>query len=373
MPRLDIAKARVTAGMLFGLAVLSTAALLYAGRGTGLKTQLVPVLRAGESAFAASFLQDIVLNPLFYLVVAAVLGLERLIPAVSGQPVFSRGFFQDLVWAPFTLTMHSYLLPLHIALLSFVYNRYLGFLTLHSLESWPWLPRVILGLFASDFLFWASHYVRHKVKVLWYFHAIHHSQRELNFFTDYHVHPLDDVFLYTLGFIPLFMVQSSFITIVAVTWVRAWQTRFYHSNIRTNLGWLRYLLVTPQSHRVHHSIELRHRDCNFGLTFCLWDHLFGTQYRGYDEYPATGIDDESYPCQHEGDGRLAWLTQVFNQLLYPFEALQRAMKPTASATHRSSRSMRRCPSPTAGRSSAPGQRRASSAPSSYGTSRSSGS
>ncbi|HEX4966801.1 MAG TPA: sterol desaturase family protein [Thermoanaerobaculia bacterium] len=325
MPRLHLARFRLTGGVVFGLAVLGVAAALYAARGTGLKQHLFPVVKAGRSALAANFLQDIVLNPWFYLVVGGVMVLERLIPAVKDQPVLSRGFFQDLVWAPFTLIMHAFLLPLHIALLAFLYNRYLDFLTVHSLDSWPWLVRVILALLVSDFLFWASHYIRHKVRVLWYFHAVHHSQKELNFFTEYHVHPLDDVFLYTLGFIPLFMVQSSFVEIAAVTWIRSWQTRFYHSNIRTNLGWLRYVFVTPQSHRVHHSIEPQHHDRNFGLMFSIWDHLFGTQYRGYDEYPATGIEEEAFPYELEG-GRLAWLQRLFSQLIYPFEAIGRHVR-----------------------------------------------
>tara|TARA_S200000501_G_scaffold347172_1_gene361332 strand:- start:606 stop:854 length:249 start_codon:yes stop_codon:yes gene_type:complete len=75
--------------------------------------------------------------------------------------------------------------------------------------------------------------------------------------------------------------------------------------------------VTPQSHRVHHSPILEHRDTNFGLTFSIWDHIFGTQYRNYDEYPITGIHDEGFPTeQDEPDKNLAKL--VLDQFIYPF-------------------------------------------------------
>ena len=117
--------------------------------------------------------------------------------------------------------------------------------------------------------------------------------------------------------------DQSFVDIVAITWIRHWHTRMYHSNIRTNLGWLRYIFVTPQSHRVHHSIEPRHHDTNFGLTFSLWDQLFGTQYRGYDEYPATGIDDEGFPSEQVGKEKLGVVRRLVSQLMYPFEAIAR--------------------------------------------------
>jgi sterol desaturase/sphingolipid hydroxylase (fatty acid hydroxylase superfamily) len=97
-----------------------------------------------------------------------------------------------------------------------------------------------------------------------------------------------------------------------------WYARFYHSNIKTHLGILRYVMVTPQSHRIHHSRLRAHRDKNFGAIFSLWDHLFGTQYRRYDEYPETGLDNPEFP--HESE--LSWRKMtgmLWRQLAYPFE------------------------------------------------------
>jgi sterol desaturase/sphingolipid hydroxylase (fatty acid hydroxylase superfamily) len=98
--------------------------------------------------------------------------------------------------------------------------------------------------------------------------------------------------------------------------VARWYTRFYHGNIRTNLGPLRYVLVTPQSHRIHHSIEPRHLDTNFGALFSIWDRLFGTQYRGHDEYPETGIADAAFPHEAKGDLRSLLVTPLA-QMAYP--------------------------------------------------------
>lgn len=294
----------------------------YAFHDPGFQAAVGKALSETLGTLRQTMVTEILWNPWFYAVFGLVLLLEWLVPAKEGQGSLSKGARNDLLWVVFKLGLYAWALPIYIAFLRFLYDRHLGFLTLQSVNHWPWLARLALALLLSDFLFYVSHVVRHKVELLWYFHAVHHSQRELNFFTEYRVHPIDDVFIYTIGFIPLFMVEHSFVTVVAIVWIRQWHTRMYHANIRSNLGPLRYLLVTPQSHRVHHSIEPRHRDTNFGLTFSLWDHLFGTQYRGYDEYPDTGIDDPDFPLE-QNPGRLGYLGSLCGQFLYPFRAILR--------------------------------------------------
>jgi sterol desaturase/sphingolipid hydroxylase (fatty acid hydroxylase superfamily) len=195
-------------------------------------------------------------------------------------------------------------------------------LTLHALDSLPFAAKVVLALLFGDLVFWMTHFVRHKVLMFWKFHAVHHSQRELNFFSEYRVHPVDDMLVYTLAFIPLFMFGISGVAVLAIVWIRHWHTRLYHANIRSNFGPLRYLLVTPQSHRIHHSSRPEHQDKNFGLTFSLWDQLFGTQYRGWDEYPETGIEDEDFPLE-QGRGLVGAAAVTLRQLVYPFQSLRR--------------------------------------------------
>ena len=295
-------------------------ALLYPQE--GLQTAIENRFGQSYETLYRTLVAEILLNPWFYLVFALVLLLERLIPARPAQSLFARGTRFDLGWTLLKLGAHAAVLPLYVVALRFFYDRHLDFLTIQAAAEWPWLARFALALLFGDLVFWFTHVVRHRVSFLWYFHAVHHSQRELNFFTEYRVHPVDDLFIYTIGFIPIFMVEHSFASIVAIVWIRHWHTRLYHSNIRSNFGVLRYVLVTPQSHRVHHSIEPRHRDRNFGLTFSIWDHLFGTQYRGYDEYPETGIDDPTFPAEQEA-GRFGALGALFEQLFYPFRAIAR--------------------------------------------------
>ena len=78
---------------------------------------------------------------------------------------------------------------------------------------------------------------------------------------------------------------------VATTYFTAWT----HTAVRTNMGPLRWIFVTPQSHRVHHSFASEHIDTNFATVFSFWDIIVRTQYMGWDEYPVTGIADPNYP------------------------------------------------------------------------------
>ena len=287
----------------------------------GVRSQLGERLSSVTAELGEIAGREFFLNPWFYVVITAVLLLERLVPARAGQALLSRGTRHDLLWVPFRLVMQASFLPAVIVLLRLGYDRWLSFLTVEAVAGWPTPARLALAVLWGDFLFWLIHYVRHKVEFLWYFHAVHHSQKELSFFTEYRVHPLDDLFAMTLGVIPILMVEHSYVNVTAILWLRHWHTRIYHSNIRTDFGPLRYVLVTPQSHRVHHSVEKAHRDRNFGLTFSIWDHLFATQWRNYDDYPETGIDDSGFPF--EQDRAQSSVGTLLSQLAYPFRAAAR--------------------------------------------------
>ena len=123
----------------------------------------------------------------------------------------------------------------------------------------------------------------------------------------------------TILFIPVHMFAMKFPANAYLLFAFVWYTRVYHANLRTNLGWLKYVLVTPQSHRVHHSIERAHWDTNFGVIFSVWDRLFGTLYPSYDEYPETGVADATFPW--EGGGRRGVLRTLWAQTCYPFRVL----------------------------------------------------
>jgi sterol desaturase/sphingolipid hydroxylase (fatty acid hydroxylase superfamily) len=276
------------------------------------------------------------LSPYFYLGVLCLFAAERLLPARSQQRLFSAGVLQDVVWFLVNTLPLSTLVFAYAALLQSVYNQYLGFLTIDAVAEWSPASRFVMFLLVTDLLGWFHHFVRHKVEVFWYFHTIHHSQREMNMFTDHRVHIVEFMIASTLIFIPSLMFQLSTVSLGYFLIFFRWYTRMYHANLKSNFGVLKHVLVTPQSHRIHHSIELRHADKNFGTFFTIWDRLFGTLYKNYEEYPDTGLRDDRFPVESEASPFHS-LANYWVQTVYPFRLIYARIAPSFRARRVASR------------------------------------
>ncbi len=256
--------------------------------------------------------------------VLCILCLERLFPADPKQKLLSVGLVQDAVWELLRTLFELLIIIWYVKLLAFYYERHLSFLTISSVEHFPVLVRLALAVLVYDFLSWFRHYLSHKISWLWFFHAIHHSQRELNLFTHNRNHFVDMLVARTFTVLPLLIVGLSVPNIVAFALFREWQGRLQHSNIRSSFGPLKYLLVSPQSHRIHHSLAAEHHDKNFGSILSVWDYLFGTQHRQYADYPPTGVADPHFPLENSGSLGTVLVLPI-RQTFYPFrQVYQRA-------------------------------------------------
>jgi len=309
--------------VLFGTLIISCAYLVFE-RLWQLPAEkvLAGLYHRGLQAFYFSLLdlfRNSILTIPFWGALGLTLGLQRLVPAKPEQKLFSPSFVQDLVWFLYETVLRALIVVTYVELLMLLYAKYFSFLTITSLRQTPGWLRFLVGVLLVDFLYWSQHYCNHKVPFLWRLHSLHHSQRELNFFTDFRYHVLEYVVRQTFLVIPLLILRVDPPVIVFLLIFQQWYSRFYHGNIRTNLGILRYVLVTPQSHRIHHSVEPEHRDTNFGAIFSIWDFALGTQYRNYEQYPDTGIPDQEFP--HETTISLkSLLLTPFHQLVYPFSS-----------------------------------------------------
>jgi sterol desaturase/sphingolipid hydroxylase (fatty acid hydroxylase superfamily) len=263
-------------------------------------------------------------NPIFMGCVIAILFLERLFPAKPHQKIISVSLFQDFMWLLVDGVTKMAILVFYVAWLKSLYQDHLSFLTIKAMGDLPQWLRIMWGIVIADFLFYAHHFIRHKVPWFWHFHVIHHSQKNLNMFSDQRYHFIEYVIENSIYIFPLLMLTVDTPSIALFELVRQWHSRLYHSNLKTNYGPLRYILVTPQSHRIHHSIEHKHRDKNFGVLLSVWDQLFGTQYRGWNEYPDTGIEDPLFPNDSTRNG-IRIITHMFAQLIYPFRKIARSI------------------------------------------------
>ena len=248
-----------------------------------------------------------------------VLLLSRRFPAERGLPLFGVGMLQDFGYFVLIIVFRIVFTALFITAVAALYQQHLDFLTLHIGEGWPLWLRVLVAWLFSDLLAWFHHFVRHHIGAFWLFHKVHHSQRQLNYFSDFRMHPVDFVIANLIIILPQLMVQVDAPTIVLIGILVQWHTMIYHSNLRSNYGLLRFLLVTPQSHRIHHSRLARHHDRNFGVILSVWDHLFGTQYRNYGEYPETGVEAE-FPVERSV-ADVVRLKPLMQQFVTPFQQL----------------------------------------------------
>ena len=268
---------------------------------------------------------QLITNPWLWALLVTVGIAERFRPARVQQRTFSNGLLHDvLAWFILDKLAFGLLIGMIFSYSAglALYQEYLSFLTIDALIELPVIARGIIAFVVADFLNWLHHWVRHKVPAFWIFHAVHHSQTEMNLFTDDRIHPFDRVISMPISMIPMLILQ---LDVGVIPWILIAQmlyTHAYHGNLRTDYGPLRWILVTPQSHRVHHSMAPEYADTNFGVIFCLWDRLFGTQMDVHGEYPQTGVADPDFPMEQRATvGDI--LSAYVRQFLYPFVQIWR--------------------------------------------------
>jgi sterol desaturase/sphingolipid hydroxylase (fatty acid hydroxylase superfamily)/peptidoglycan/xylan/chitin deacetylase (PgdA/CDA1 family) len=262
-------------------------------------------------------LHDVLLAPHVIAAAAIILALERRYPARPAQAQWSPALIQDFVWYLAQIGIFSWIIDRFVGVLGNVYDRHLAFLTVPAVDRLPVTASVIVAIVVSDFLAWTHHVLRHKVRWCWRFHTVHHSQTRMNLWTDSRYHLVEYFVAAVVRFIPLLALKLDPLGIAWLAWLMMWYPRLYHANIRSNFGPLRFVLVTPQSHRIHHSVLPEHRDKNFGVLLCVWDRAFGTHAPDEDTYPDTGISDADFP--HESGWRgVVSLRSLVEQMVYPF-------------------------------------------------------
>ncbi|MGH7820757.1 MAG: sterol desaturase family protein [Candidatus Binatia bacterium] len=257
-------------------------------------------------------------HPVFWLSLAAILCAERWMPARPAQAVFSKSLFVDATYVVITHGSALLIQLGYLGALRWGYDRWLGSLTVEAAAAWPFAVAATVGILFSDFFAWVHHWVRHRVAFFWRFHAVHHAQRELNAFTDLRYHPFEYLVTNTITALPMFAFGGTLPGVAAWAVASQCYTKLIHANVRTRLGPLRHVLVTPQSHRIHHSVDPEHRDTNYGVVFSVWDRLFGTQHADDDGYPETGIGDERFPDEWVPGSNV--LRAPLGHFLYPFRA-----------------------------------------------------
>ncbi|THH34460.1 sterol desaturase family protein [Aliishimia ponticola] len=172
---------------------------------------------------------------------------------------------------------------------------------------WPAALEVILAVLIFDFAIWAQHLITHKIPLLWRLHRVHHADRDIDVTTAIRFHPVEIALSMLLKIGLVYVIGPSALAIILFEIILNGTAMFNHANIRLPL-WLdrfvRLFLVTPDMHRVHHSVHRHEHDSNYGFSLSIWDRLFGT----YIAQPEAGHDDMTIGLEWQDDrpSRLGW-------------------------------------------------------------------
>jgi sterol desaturase/sphingolipid hydroxylase (fatty acid hydroxylase superfamily) len=156
----------------------------------------------------------------------------------------------------------------------------------------PGWAQISAGLAIAMVGGYAGHRAAHEVPLLWRFHRVHHSVREMDWLAANHLHPVDEIFGRSAAVLPLYALGFGRVSLGAFIVLLTVQAIFIHANVRIRLGPLRWVIATPQFHHWHHAREPQAYNTNFAGEFPVLDALFGTLYLPADRWPAQyGIDD----------------------------------------------------------------------------------
>ncbi|MDP3883432.1 sterol desaturase family protein [Hydrogenophaga sp.] len=159
-----------------------------------------------------------------------------------------------------------------------------GLLNNYAVPFWLAVP---LAVVAMDFVIWLQHVMVHAVPALWRLHRVHHADLDYDLTTGARFHPLEIVLSMGIKFATIVLLGAPVLAVVVFEVLLSACARFNHGNIRLPAALdraLRWFLVTPDMHRVHHSVEDDESNSNFGFNLTWWDRLFGT----YREQPRAG-------------------------------------------------------------------------------------
>jgi sterol desaturase/sphingolipid hydroxylase (fatty acid hydroxylase superfamily) len=189
-----------------------------------------------------------------------------------------------------------------------------GWGLLHVLEPPLWLS-VLVAVVVLDFVIWLQHVMFHAVPALWRLHRVHHADLDYDLTTGARFHPIEILLSMVIKFAAIMVLGPPVVAVILFEVILNGMAMFNHGNVGLPAGLdraLRWLVVTPDMHRVHHSVEDDETNSNFGFNLSWWDRLLGT----YREQPREGHSGMTIGIRGYRDPRE--VDRLAGMLLLPF-------------------------------------------------------
>lgn len=210
--------------------------------------------------------------------------LEIVFPWRKNQSIFRKDFWLDGFYMFFNFFIFSIAISGFYKVLEVFFtdiNITAKSLALIDISAWPMWLQLVVFFILLDFVQWFTHVLLHKFEVLWRFHKVHHSVKEMGFAAHLRYHWMENIFykpLKTFGVMLLggFEPEQAYI----VHFMAISIGHLNHANIKLTYGPLKYIFNNPVMHLYHHAYTLPEGKygVNFGISLSLWDYLFKTNY-----------------------------------------------------------------------------------------------
>jgi sterol desaturase/sphingolipid hydroxylase (fatty acid hydroxylase superfamily) len=180
---------------------------------------------------------------------------------------------------------------------------------LFNLLALPYPFEIVVAVAALDFTIYLQHLLFHNTPILWPFHLVHHVDLDLDVTSGVRFHPVESVISMGIKLIAVLLLGAPPFSVLVFEILLNSTALFNHSNIYIPPAFdriIRLLIVTPDMHRVHHSVILKETNSNFGFTLSWWDRIIGT----YQDQPAKGHHEMVIGIPkflESGNQKLIWL------------------------------------------------------------------
>ena len=179
---------------------------------------------------------------------------------------------------------------------------------LFAVTDLPLWFEVTAAVILLDLAIYGQHVASHKVPILWRVHKVHHADRDIDVTTGLRFHPVEICLSMLYKFVVIVALGAPAFAVFLFEVLLNGTAMFNHSNVKLPKlldRLVRLAVVTPDMHRVHHSIIRREHDTNYGFNLSIWDRMFGT----YIDQPSKGHEGMTIglaPYQTEKPARLDW-------------------------------------------------------------------
>jgi sterol desaturase/sphingolipid hydroxylase (fatty acid hydroxylase superfamily) len=266
-------------------------------------------------------------GPVALAIIGVFLVVERVWPA-QPRPPFARGYRHDLLLTVMNATIVA---PLVTALtLSFmaVVRAGLPWIVLPKIGAIPRWGVIAIIVVAMDGLNWFVHLANHRVRMLWRFHELHHSQEDMSVLTVFRTHPLIHV-SYLLALVPGVVLLANGAASITILVVYGGIVAFAHSNTRLGFGPLGRVFVSPNFHRIHHQLN-GPQDVNLGFALSIWDQIFHCAVFPSEDTVRIDTGLPGRPLMVEqSTARPQHLAVLAAQLVAPFRPMRQPAEPTS--------------------------------------------